>query len=122
MAVTITIEGQVRDRVRPYVSFDLELSEYLSKQGFKYLRQLSQMDPYQDFTLDRSLLNGLRQDLKALLAVTEDHSIEPPPVVVGLEADEEEFGWKGLARFAENFRRLIDDAENAGAEIVWIGD
>jgi hypothetical protein len=118
MAVTITI----KDNNQPYVSLHTELSEYLSKLGFKYLKELSQKDPYDDFALERELLNGLKVDLKAALAATKDQSIEPPPAVVGLEADEEQFGWKGLAGFAERFLRLIDGAEKTGAQIIWIGD
>jgi hypothetical protein len=122
MAVTITLKGRNRDTGQPYVSFPEEVSEYLSKLGFKYLKDLSLKDPYEEVTLERDLLSGLKADLKAVQTAIRDQSIAPPPAAVDLEGDEEQFGWKGLASFAERFLRLIDDAEKTGGQIIWIGD
>jgi hypothetical protein len=122
MAVTITMKGKNRDTVQPYVSFPAEVSEYLSKLRFKYLKDLSLKDPYEEVTLERDLLQGLKADLKAVQTAITDQSIVPPPDAVDLEGDEEKFGWKGLASFSERFLKLINDAEKTGAEVIWIGD
>ena len=122
MAVTITLNGRSRETGQPYVSFPTEVRDYLSKLGFEHLKELSLKDPYEEVTLERALLNGLKGELKAVQAAIRDQSIAPPPATVNLEADEEQFGWKGLASFAESLLRLIADAEKAGAQIVWIGD
>jgi hypothetical protein len=122
MAVTITMRGKDRDAGQSYVSFPIEVGEYLSELHFKYLKELSLKDPYEEFPLEKHLLNGLKGDLTAIQTAIKDQSIAPPPAVVDLEADEEQFGWKGLASFAERFLRLIADAEKAGAQIIWIGD
>src|SRR5712691_3776996 len=122
MAVTITIKEKNRQYAdQSYVLFHKEISEYLAKLAFKRLKKLSLIDPYEEVTLEKNLLDGLNTDLRALLVAIRDQSIAEPPAVVGLEEDEEQFGWKGLTSFADVFLKLIGDAEKTGTQIIWIG-
>ena len=103
-----------------------QLQTYLSTLvGFPALQRLSMCDPYdgQRFSVEESI--EFREELRQFAEKVEYRTVPVPPDHISNspgEGEDEEYGWKGIELFCEQFQTVLDDGITANVGIVSLGD